>query len=182
MINAIVACDSSGGIGKDNGIPWPKIHEDLQYFKKQTSGHVVVMGSNTWNSKGMLKPLPNRHNVVVTTQNVLTPMPHTCIREHVIDQILELENKFSDKIIWIIGGANLLKQTKSIIDFWYITRINQNYKCDVFIDPIWEDEQHELIKVTVMDDIPVSLVPRFYHTLSFEVYQNRAKLLDSDND
>src|SRR6056297_2465575 len=72
MINAILACDDRGGIGKDGMLPWPKCEEDLAYFKRMTDGKTVIMGSSTWQSKGMPKPLPNRRNVVVT----LSPEKH----------------------------------------------------------------------------------------------------------
>lgn len=145
MINAIVACDDNGGIGKNNTIPWPYNKEDMCYFKELTTNNIVVMGANTWHSKGMRAPLPNRYNVVVTTKNVLTPMPDLCIRENVSKEILLLEERFSDKIIWIIGGSTLLSQTSSIIDYWYITRIGNVYQCDKFINKLWEDKKYKLI-------------------------------------
>lgn len=44
-------------------MPW-HITEDLQMFKRVTSGHPVVMGRKTFESLG--RPLPNRVNVVIT--------------------------------------------------------------------------------------------------------------------
>jgi dihydrofolate reductase len=34
MINMILAADEIGGIGFKNGLPWPKIKEDLNWFRK----------------------------------------------------------------------------------------------------------------------------------------------------
>lgn len=60
----IVAMDKNGLIGKENKIPW-KVKEDLKKFKELTSGHVIIMGSNTFESLGC-KPLLNRENIVLT--------------------------------------------------------------------------------------------------------------------
>ena len=57
MINMILAVDELGGIGYKNGLPWPKIKEDLEWFKQLTEENVVVMGSTTWKSLGVHAPL-----------------------------------------------------------------------------------------------------------------------------
>ncbi len=68
MIAAILAVCTGFGIGKDNSLPW-HYPEDLAYFKRTTSGHVVVMGNNTWKSlPEKVRPMPNRINVVIATQ------------------------------------------------------------------------------------------------------------------
>ena len=64
MISAIVAVDENFGIGF-NGDLLEHIPEDLKHFKELTSGHNVVMGRKTWDSLPK-KPLPNRHNLVIT--------------------------------------------------------------------------------------------------------------------
>ena len=64
MISAIVAVDNNWGIGF-NGDLLEAIPADLKRFKELTTGHVVVMGSKTWNSLPR-KPLPNRGNIVIS--------------------------------------------------------------------------------------------------------------------
>ena len=53
-------------IGNGNAIPW-HLPEDFKWFKKMTTGQVVVMGRKTWDSLPK-KPLPERTNIVVTRQ------------------------------------------------------------------------------------------------------------------
>ena len=65
-IELIWAQDQQGGIGKNRKLPW-HISEDLQNFKKITSGYPIVMGRKTWESLPF-KPLPNRHNIVLSSQ------------------------------------------------------------------------------------------------------------------
>ncbi len=60
-------------IGAGNKIPW-HLPEDFKWFKKMTSGNVVIMGRKTFESLG--KPLPNRKNLVLTRR------PQRLIKKH----------------------------------------------------------------------------------------------------
>lgn len=64
-MEAIIAVNRKNIIGKDNTIPW-NVPEDLQYFRKTTENHIIVMGRKTFESlpKG---PLPKRINIVLTS-------------------------------------------------------------------------------------------------------------------
>jgi len=71
-LSLIVASTNLGGIGYNNMIPW-YIQDDLINFKYITSNtidknkkNVVIMGKNTWDSLSR-KPLPNRINLILTT-------------------------------------------------------------------------------------------------------------------
>ena len=63
LVSIVVAMDERNGIGRAGGLPW-RLPEDLRRFKVLTLGKPVVMGRRTWESIG--KPLPGRHNLVVT--------------------------------------------------------------------------------------------------------------------
>lgn len=67
----IMARDERGGIGLDNGLPWPKCKEDFKWFKDNTWGKVIVMGFKTWETLGS-KPLKGRLNIVLTTKHEFT--------------------------------------------------------------------------------------------------------------
>lgn len=133
MIAAIMACDKQGGIAKKGSMPWPKNEKDLNWFKKNTYKDVVVMGSKTWMDPQMPSPLPGRINVVVTTDPEKCPGADRYITENVVDEILKLKEEFVRHNIWIIGGANLLNQTFDILDRFYITLFNEEYRCDTYI-------------------------------------------------
>ena len=57
-------------IGVRNTIPW-HLPEDFKWFKKMTTGQVIVMGRKTFQSIG--KPLPNRITVVLTKSQETIP-------------------------------------------------------------------------------------------------------------
>jgi len=149
MINAILAVDDKGGIGKEGMLPWPKNQEDLAYFKRMTDGKTVIMGSATWQSKGMPKPLPNRRNVVVT----LSPEQHPGADAYIprqgmslVDSVNSLKDWRDIEPLFIIGGARLINAVFLMIDRFYLTRIPGDYDCDTFlpVDRI-EDEFHRTV-------------------------------------
>jgi dihydrofolate reductase len=136
MIKAIFATDLQGGMGKNGSLPWPHDKEDMLWFKNATSDHVVVMGSNTWLDPAMPKPLPNRHCVVVTNQDVsLFPGAHDVIAGDALIPSLEvLALNHPKQDIWIIGGAKLITSTQHLFQQIHHTLFYDNYDCDVIID------------------------------------------------
>lgn len=132
MIRAIMAVDANGGVGKNGRMPWPKHDGDMNWFVENTIGHIVVMGSNTWNS-GLPKPLRKRINVVVSSKSEF-PEAHLILPGiNVQQEIINLSKQYPDLIVWIIGGSKLLLETIPIIDEFFLTRVNETYDCDTFI-------------------------------------------------
>jgi dihydrofolate reductase len=131
MINAIVACDAFGGISKDGVMPWPKNSADMAHFKQHTIGQMVIMGSKTWHDKQMPSPLPNRYNIVITSQELEGPALTISGKLH--EKIPEIPFNEDATKKWIIGGADVIEQCLPIIDEFYLTRIPGNYDCDTFI-------------------------------------------------
>ena len=92
MIKAILAIDDKGGVGKNGSMPWPHNLKDLQWFKENTLGHVVIMGKNTWIDPNMPTPLTKRVNVLATTTDPTEhPGADHYIKGDLIENINELE-------------------------------------------------------------------------------------------
>ena len=130
-INAILAMDDNMGIGFENDLPWPRMSKDMKWFRDCTTGHVIVMGRNTWESFGS-KPLPNRINVVVTNRKV-EGNPDRIERGEMVEILATLAVKYPDLHIFVIGGADIYNQALPYCDKLYITRIKGAYKCDTFM-------------------------------------------------
>ena len=62
----IVSVDMNWGIGKDNDLLM-RIPDDMKQFREKTTGNVIVMGRKTLESFPNSKPLPNRLNLVITS-------------------------------------------------------------------------------------------------------------------
>ena len=62
-LTLIAAIGKNRELGKNNDMIW-HLPQDLKFFRKQTSGHTIVMGRKTFESlPGML---PKRHHVVIS--------------------------------------------------------------------------------------------------------------------
>lgn len=133
MIKAIFAVDQNGGLGMDGSLPWPHSTEDFQFFKNTTVGDIVVMGSKTWHDPKMPKPLPGRMNFVITSKGHVG-YGAIVINGDINNSIKQIANDYPDKTVWIIGGANVLEQTRDIIDEIYLTHFKGQYRSDTRID------------------------------------------------
>jgi dihydrofolate reductase len=116
-ISMIVARSRNHVIGRDNQMPW-KISADLQFFKKVTMGHPVIMGRKTWESIG--RPLPGRRNIVVS-RNVDLQLTGAEV-VHSLDAALSTLNEFPR--VFVIGGEQLFTQAFPKVDRLYITEID----------------------------------------------------------
>lgn len=139
-----MAADEDWGIGKNGTLPWPKNREDLLHFKNKTLGHVVVMGSGTWNDPAFPKPLPGRSNVIITRSPGLTQSgvglfagASLVISGDILEAIKNIDST-SEQDVWIIGGASIFSQCLPIIEEFHVTRIKGTYQCDeLFKVPDW---------------------------------------------
>jgi len=116
-ISMIVARSRNYVIGRDNQMPW-KISADLQFFKKVTMGHPVIMGRKTWESIG--RPLPGRRNIVVSRNADLQLTGAEVVNS--LDAALATLNEFPR--VFVIGGEQLFTQAFPKADRLYITEID----------------------------------------------------------
>jgi len=133
MIKAILACDDYGGVSKNGTLPWPNNSTDLKWFKDNTAGHIVIMGSTTWNDPHMPRPLPKRKNVLATTKPVEYPGADIYISGNLSERIVEITKEYPQLITWVIGGPKIIEQTLDVIDEFYLSRIPGAYACDTFL-------------------------------------------------
>ncbi len=116
-ISMIVARSRNHVIGRDNQMPW-KISADLQFFKRVTMGHPVIMGRKTWESIG--RPLPGRRNIVVS-RNASYSLAGAELAGS-LDEALKMLVEASR--VFVIGGEQLFKQAFDKADRLYITEID----------------------------------------------------------
>ena len=112
------AMSGQGVIGQNNALPWPKFSQDLKFFKETTMGGTVIMGRKTFESIGQ-KPLPERENIVVTTNYDLV-LSEAVKVAHSVKEALQSASKPN---VFIIGGAQLYAQTLKQIDAIFLTNV-----------------------------------------------------------
>lgn len=123
----IAAHDKNLGIGKNRKLPW-HIPEDLKNFKKITQNEAVIMGRKTWESLP-IQPLPNRLNIVISSQNLELPESVYCCKN--IPDAINLSQKLG-KIPYIIGGGQIYEESLKLVNKMYLTIINKKYEVDTF--------------------------------------------------
>ena len=118
-ISMIVARSRNHVIGRDNQMPW-KISADLQFFKRVTMGHPVIMGRKTWESIG--RPLPGRRNIVVSRNTKYQATGGELVGS--LDEALKSLSEFPR--VFVIGGEQLFTQAFPKADRLYITEIDMD--------------------------------------------------------
>ena len=125
-ISLIVAMAKNRVIGADNKIPW-HLPNELKLFKRLTMGHHIVMGRKTYESINRL--LPGRTTVVVTRQRGYV-VPGAIVAHSVADAIEACEG---DDEVFVIGGADIFRETLPIADRLYLTVVDAEPQGDVLM-------------------------------------------------
>ena len=128
MLYHVVAMAKNRVIGKENKLPW-HFSSDLKHFRQLTTGQTVIMGRKTFESIG--KPLPNRENFVVSRSRGVGAPGLTFF--NALEKALvavKTERAF------IIGGADIFRQTIEGVNGIYLTLIEEDFEGDAFYPEI----------------------------------------------
>ena len=139
----IVCVNEKNVIGRNGNLLF-NIKNDLKNFKRMTTDNVVIMGRKTFESLPNQKPLPNRVNIIITSDlDYSVEKSANVYIVHNIDEVLELcEAFFNDRELFVIGGGTIYNQfiEKDLIDEVMVTRVNDDSfeVGDVTIETPWE--------------------------------------------
>ena len=127
-------------IGKDNQLLW-NIPEDMAHFRTLTAGHAVLMGRKTWESlPERFRPLPGRHNIVVTRQaDYLAPGADLA---NSLEAGIALAQ--DDDKLFVIGGAEIYAQAMPFADRLEITEVDLAPEGDAWFPEIRDGEWRAL--------------------------------------
>ena len=144
IISIIAAISENRAIGKDNKLLW-HLPEDLQRFKKITSGHPIIMGQKTFESLG--RPLPNRTNIVLTLDRSYKAPGAVVV--YSMDEALEAAKRVEKEEIFFVGGGQIYAQAIKFADKLYLTLVDGEYDADTFFPDypqfkkVISEEKHE---------------------------------------
>jgi dihydrofolate reductase len=127
---AIAAMSLNRVIGRGNQIPW-HLPEDFKWFKRMTTGNVVVMGRKTFESIG--RPLPNRETIVVSRSGFSYPGVRT------VESLDEIDLANETREVFICGGAQIYAQALPKCSDLYLTLVKREVEGDAFF-PMFEDQ------------------------------------------
>lgn len=135
IISAIVAMSKNRVIGKDNQMPW-HLPADLQYFKKTTLHHHIILGRKCYESIG--KPLPRRVNIIVT-RNKDWKMEGGVVL-HSLEAALDYAKSAGETEVFITGGGEIYKQSMDWWDKLYLTEVDIETDGEIFFPEMKWDE------------------------------------------
>ncbi len=155
----IAAMDQTRVIGKNGGLPWPRIAADLEHFKQTTVGGVLLMGSGTMNSIRCV--LPGRISLVVTRTPRDPNHSHLFYAPSLTEAFELCTNHWPDKPIFVIGGQSLYEQLIDGADKLIITHIEASFTGDrrfPAIDPhVWRATRETRVEPSMNSPFPLRI-------------------------
>lgn len=136
---AIVAVDNRWGIGREGNLLF-RVSDDLKRFRALTEGHTVLMGRKTLESLPKQRGLPNRRNMVLTTNRAYTTENVELVHSPAEAVLLAPED------CWLIGGASVYRELLPVCQRVYVTRIDGDGGADVFFPDLEHDRRWRLDK------------------------------------
>jgi len=126
---AIAAMSLNRVIGRGDKIPW-HLPEDFKWFKRMTTGQVVVMGRKTFESIG--KPLPDRATIVLSRAGF------QCPGVQIVTDLNAINLAKESREVFICGGAQVYEQALPLCSDLFLTVVKQYVDGDAFF-PAFED-------------------------------------------
>jgi dihydrofolate reductase len=147
VLTLIAAVARNGVIGVDNRLPW-HLPADLKHFKQLTTGHTVIMGRKTWESlPAKFRPLPGRHNIVVTRNGEYRAEGAT-----VATSLPAAVAAAQSSEAFVIGGAELYAAALALADCLQLTEIAADFDGDTHFPAIDPAQWREAARETGQDE------------------------------
>lgn len=141
----LILVDNKNAIAKD-GEQILFVENDLHMFRDYTTNNIIVMGRHTFDGIG--KQLPNRISVVFTRSDREDKKDLFYVDS--IEKLEDIMEKYPDKEVFVIGGAEIVKLLWDRIDELIVTRVDTVVEgADTFI-PAFDD--FKLVDKTEISD------------------------------
>lgn len=144
IVSLIAAVSKNHVIGKNNDLPW-KLPDDMKYFMETTREHAVIMGRKNFDSlPPKYKPLKDRLNIVITRRKEI-------LKDFDVRAVGSIDEAFAQapqsEEVFVIGGAEIFKQTLDRADRLYITEIDAIVDGDVFFPDYDRSQWKEVSRI-----------------------------------
>ncbi|MCI2062835.1 MAG: dihydrofolate reductase [Eubacteriaceae bacterium] len=164
-MNAIVAVDKNWGIGRDGEL-LVHIPGDMKFFREKTTGKNIIIGRKTLESFPDGRPLPDRHNIVLTSNDRYAI--DGCTVCCGVEALMRLLGKFADDSIFVCGGESVYRLLLPYVDTIWITKIDKEFEADKHFPNLDKDEDFE----AVWESEPMEHKGTGYRFLKYERKQN----------
>ena len=133
MITIVVAMTWSRVIAKDGRIPW-HIPEESKLYESIIASGTLIMGRKVFEAYG--RPLPNRHNIIVST--TLAPVPGADVCRTFGEAVKRARGYEGD--VFVLGGTRIYEEALGIADCMRISYMRKDYDGDTFFPQFDESE------------------------------------------
>ena len=140
-MDLIVAVYDDWGIGAD-GTQQVALSVDRKFFRETTRGATVIAGRRTVEDFPGKKPLPYRHNILLTRQGDDFPGFTVC---HSPEEAVAAAGD-AEKIM-VIGGGTIYRQMLPLCDRAYITKVHLTPVSDTFFPNLDEEEDWKMTEI-----------------------------------
>ena len=140
-LTIVAAVASNLALGKNNQLLW-HLPADLQFFKKTTLNHPIIMGRKTWDSLG--RPLPGRRNIVISRDGSKAAQG----AEFVTSLAEALKRLSPNEHAYIIGGAQIYQQALPLVDHVVATEVKAVVEGDAFFAALDTSQWKEVSRVS----------------------------------
>ncbi len=128
-MKAIIAISENGIIGKGDFLPWPKIKEDMKFFKDFTMGRTLIMGSKTYFGIVQFNQLPGRKLLVASKRHEILNKNNKNQDHFFFDPRFSTLDLDDDTVI--AGGKSIYEFYGPLIQTVYITHVKGEFDGDV---------------------------------------------------
>jgi len=165
IISLIAALTRNRVIGLNNGLPW-HLPDDMKYFMQTTKGHHVIMGRRNYDSiPEKFRPLPNRHNIVITRQEAL--QAPNCTVVHSLEEALAIAQKAGEAEAFVIGGSAIYQLAIPFANRLYLTEIQAELSGDTHF-PVFDRAQWREVS-----RVPHAIDARHAYGFEFVIYDRK---------
>jgi dihydrofolate reductase len=139
IISIVVAAADDNAIGKNKGLLW-HLPKDMDFFKKVTYGHHVLMGRKSYESiPEQYRPLKGRVNIIITRQKDF--IAEGCKIVSSAEEGIQFAKDNGEEELMILGGGEIYKQLLDKTDKIYLTRVHHTFPdADTFFPALADSE------------------------------------------
>jgi len=133
----IVNVDKNWAIG-NKGKLLVSIPSDLKMFRNETSGKVVILGRKTLATFPQGKPLPNRTNIILTTDENFSAGEAAVV--HSVEEVLDAVKDYPTDDVYVIGGESIYRQLLPYCNTAIVTKCDYAYEADTYFPNLEQAE------------------------------------------
>lgn len=123
MISQIVAISKNRVIGVHGDLPW-RLADDMDYLRKTTEGHPVIMGSKTYESiPPKQRPLSKRTNIVLS-RDANKKFDGALTVTSLGEAVALASKQPGGEEVFIFGGGQIFAQAMPITQRVYLTEVD----------------------------------------------------------